>query len=288
MPSDKFSATWVSHTSLSDFLKCPRAYYLKNVYKDPKTGHKIQMMSPALALGQAVHDVLESLSNIPTEKRFSEPLIQKFQTSWEKVRGKRGGFSSPEQEAQYKARGEAMLRRVMAHPGPLTKLAVKIPQDLPHFWLSEDENIILCGKIDWLEYLPETDSVNIIDFKTSKKEEDGKSLQLPIYHLLVHHCQKRSVQKASYWYLEMSDELVEKPLPDLEDAREEILRLAKKVKLARQLQVFKCPSGDGCMHCRPLESVLRGEAEYVGINDYRQDVYIAPQRAIEQQDGILL
>lgn len=289
MPGDKFSAVWCSHTSISDFTKCARAYYLKNVYKDPKTNHKIQLMSPALALGQAVHDVLESLSSIPTDKRFTESLVQKFQTSWQKVSGKKGGFSSPEQEEKYKARGEEMMRRVMNHPGPLTKLAVKIQQDLPHFWLSEEDNIILCGKIDWLEYLPETDSVNIIDFKTSRNMEDGSSLQLPIYHLLVHNCQKRQVAKASYWYLEMSDELVEKELPDLESAHAQVLQIAKKMKLARQLQVFKCSSPDGCMHCKPFEKILAGEAEFVGVNDYNQDIYILKRDSDEMtQESVLL
>lgn len=278
MATDKFTATWVSHTSLSDFIKCPRAYYLKNVYKDPKTRHKIQLMSPALALGSAVHEVLESLSVVPTDKRFSEPLSARFDRAWQKVSGLRGGFTNPDVEQKYKERGEAMLRRVNQNRGPLERLAIKIKQDLPHYWLSVDDNIILCGKIDWLEYFPDSDSVHIIDFKTSKSEEDGKSLQLPIYHLLVHHCQHRKVSGASYWYLEFSDELQEKPLPDLQEAEAEILKLAKQVKLARQLQMFKCKNGqDGCYHCKQIEKILDGEAQFVGVNDYNQDIYIMPE-----------
>jgi len=30
---DKFAAIWISHSSISDFLKCPRSYFLKNIYK---------------------------------------------------------------------------------------------------------------------------------------------------------------------------------------------------------------------------------------------------------------
>ena len=70
-----------------------------------------------------------------------------------------------------------MLQRVIKHPGPVAKLAVKIKQDLPYYWLSEEDNIILCGKIDWLEYLPDQDGVHIIDFKTSKYDEAPQSLQ---------------------------------------------------------------------------------------------------------------
>ncbi len=272
--SDKYSAVWVSHTSISDFLQCPRAYYLKNIYKDPRTRHKVQLMSPPLALGQVVHGVLESLSVLPGAERFKESLINKFERNWRSVSGKRGGFFDEISEKTYQDRGKEMLLKVMNNPGPLTGLAVKIKEDLPHYWLSEEEGIILCGKIDWLEYLKEDDSVNIIDFKTSKSEENESSLQLPIYHLLVHNCQHRKVSKASYWYLGL-DRIVEKSLPDLESAHEQILKIAKEIKLARQLERFKCPHGEaGCFACKPFEQILRGEAEFVGENDYHQDIYV--------------
>lgn len=285
---DKYTATWVSHSSISDFLECPRAYYLKNVYKDPKTNNKINLMSPPLALGSAVHEVVESLSVLPTKDRFKESLLKKFEKAWKKVSGKNGGFTSSEVEQRYKLRGENMLRRVMEHPGPVANLAVKIQEDLPHYWLSEEDEIILCGKVDWLEYLPDEDSVHIIDFKTSKSEENESSLQLPIYHLLVHNTQKRKVSKASYWYLDMKDELTPKELPDLVRAKNEVLEIARQVKTARQLERFRCPNGeDGCRACRPYERILKGEAEYVRQNDYGADVYILDKTKDEPESVIL-
>lgn len=272
---DKFAAVWVSHTSINTFIQCPRAYYLQTVYKDPTTKHKIQLMSAPLALGSAVHEVLESLSVLATEERFKRSLIDRFESAWLKVTGKRGGFLSEEQEARYKQRGEAMLRRVMANPGPLKNKAVKIKTDLPQYWLSESDEIILCGKIDWLEYLEDQDSVHVIDFKTSMKEEDGESLQLPIYHLLVHNVQHRKVARASYWYLENNDELSPKLLPELQAAHEKVLEVAKKIKVQRKLGIYKCHKGEaGCYCCQPLEKIIRGEAELVGVSDHRQDVYI--------------
>lgn len=274
MPGDTYSAVWVSHSSISDFLKCPRCYYLKNVYKDPKTKHKITVMSPPLALGQSVHEVIEALSVIKTEDRFRTSLIETFNTVWKKISGRQGGFTSPEQEQQYKQRGEEMLRRVIANPGPLKNKAVKINMDLPHYWLSPEEEIILCGKIDWLEYHPERDSVSIIDFKTGKNEEDGESLQLPIYHLLVANTQKRQVDGVSYWYLDRDNEPQPQEVPDLETAHQRVLEVAKKMKLARKLNLFKCAQGTGCFACRPFEAILRGETELVGTNEYNADVYI--------------
>jgi len=286
MTKDKYSAVWVSHSSINDYLNCPRAYFLKNVYKDPKTGHKIKITSPALSLGQTVHEVVESLSVLPVAKRFNQPLISQYNQAWEKVTGKKGGFFDESQEKHYKARGEKMIKMVQKNPGPLVNLAIKIKMDLPYFWLSEEDNIILCGKIDWLEYLEDSNSVHIIDFKTSKTEEDESSLQLPIYHLLVTKCQERKVTKASYWYLEKGPELTKKRLPNLNDSKDKILKIAKKIKLARQLEKYDCPK-KGCFHCEPMERIIRGEAEFVGVDELKRDTYVIPPEGEDRKGEIL-
>lgn len=283
---DKYQALWVSHSSIGDYLACPRAYYLNNVYKDPATGHKITLMSPPLALGQAVHEVVESLSVIPTDQRFKVPLHERFEQVWEKVSGKKGGFSSEEQERRYKDRGRKMLSYVEENPGPVGRLAVKIKMDLPHYWLSEEKEIILCGKVDWLEYLPDEDAVHIIDFKTGRYEESEDSLQLPIYYLLASNTQKRNVAKASYWYLmkESGAEAVE--LPEEEAAYERVMEVAKKIKLARKLDKLECQYG-GCRVCEPLERVVAGEATLVDVNDFNQDVYVLEKAAEMPESEIL-
>lgn len=271
---DKYKAVWVSHSSIADFIACPRAYYLRNVYKDPKTGNKITITSPSLSLGSAVHEVIESLSVLPVSERLSISLLKKFDVAWQKVTGKLGGFKDQSQEEEYKERGRLMLRKVEEHPGPILKKAVKIPTDfIPNYYLSEEDDIILCGKIDWLEYLENTDSVHIIDFKTGKNEEGEESLQLPIYLLLATNTQSRPVTKASYWYLDKSDELTPKELPNMADSKDKVLTIARRIKLARQLNHFVCPT-NGCMKCRPLERILKSEGEKVGVSDTRQDIYI--------------
>lgn len=270
---DKYKATWVSHSSIKDFLNCPRLYYLRNVYKDPLTGHKITVMKPALAMGQAVHEVVESLSELPVEERLNQSLSIKLDAAWNKIAGKMGGFKDEQDEIAWKTNAHKLVNMVQKNPGPIANKAIKIAQELPHYWLSEDDEIILCGKIDWLEYLPETDSVHIVDFKTGQIEEDEDSLQLPIYHLLVANTQKRAVEKASYWYLQKSKKPTQKKLPDLPEANKTVLEIAKRIKLARQLEHFKCEKG-GCRYCLPLEAVLQGKASLVGTSEYNQDIYI--------------
>ena len=273
MPQDKYSAVWVSSSSMSDFIKCPRLYYLRNVYKDPATRHKINIINPSLSLGQSVHEFLEALSIIPAEDRFTTSLLTTYDTVWKKVSGKLGGFTSIEEETFVKERGTKMLKRVMDHPGPLKNKAVKIHKDLPNYYLSEEENIVLCGKIDWLEYNEADDSVHIIDFKTGKNDESASSLQLPIYLLLVHNLQKRKVNNASYWYLDRDNEPVAIQLPNVNEAYEIVLQTAKRVKEARAKGEYQCPKG-GCFACRPFEKILNHEAEFVGVGGYSQDLYI--------------
>lgn len=278
MHQDKYSAVWVSHSSISDFIKCPRSYYLRNMYKDPITGHKITVVTPPLALGGAVHEVIESLASLPSDDRLKISLVKKLDPIWLKYTGKFGGFKNYTEESEYRDRAIKMLINLQENPGPILKPAIKIKtgsMGLPNYYLSEEENIILCGKVDWLEYLPESDSVHIIDFKTGKNEESEDSLQLPIYLLLATNTQTKKVTKASYWYLDRDDAVVEKKLPKLEEAYNKVFTIAKEIKIAREKGKFVCPKG-GCFNCRPLERVLRGEGEKVGISGTRQDIYILP------------
>lgn len=284
---DKYKAVWVSHSSISDFLKCPRFYYLRNVYKDPKTGHKITITKPALALGQAVHDVIDSLSTLPVGVRFEKPILKKFDVVWENVSGKKGGFKSKAEEMEFKERGRKMLQKIMDNPGPLKNKALKLKSvegdpKLSWYWLSEEDNLILSGKIDWVEYVEVSDGIHIIDFKTGKNEENEESLQLPIYYLLAKNLQRRNVEKISYWYLDKqslaSDAgndtgMVEMKLPNQKEAHEKVYEVAKRMKLGRMIDHLKCPKG-GCFACRDLEEILKGKGEKVGISEYRQDIYI--------------
>ncbi|MBV9231482.1 MAG: PD-(D/E)XK nuclease family protein [Chloroflexi bacterium] len=266
--------TWVSNSTIGDYLKCPRTYFLKNVYKN-QNGKKIALINPSLTLGQIVHEVLESLTKLKAEERFNISLIDRFEREWSKYRGEMGGFRNQEQKKEYKERGAAMIRRVIEHPGPLLNKTLKLPSPdelPPRYILSKEANILLCGKIDWLEYLPEDDSLHIIDFKTGKNDEDENSLQIPIYCLLAKNLQRRNVKKISYWYVDRENEPREMTLPDFGDAHRRVLSLALKIRNMRQERAYSC-SMDGCYACRPLEDILEGKCKFIGTRGY-QDIYI--------------
>lgn len=285
--ADKYTAVWVSHSSMGDFLKCPRLYYLHNMYKDPSTGRKMSIVTPHMSLGIAVHEVLEGLGDYPANERMKRDLRATFEEEWLKVTGIRGGFTGIEMEEEFKLRGKEMINNVIKDPKFLVNKRIKLPKEKmnPNYYLSEDDNIILNGQIDWIEYL-EDDTLHIVDFKTGKNEEKDGSLQLPIYLLLCNALQKRKVTRASYWYLE-SDKMVEKELPDLEKARHDVYNVALRVKIARDKNEFSCINGkDGCMNCKPYEKILdwnkKTEDERkndesvisVGIGGFNQDLFV--------------
>lgn len=268
----------MSHSSIGDFLKCPRAYYLHNMYKS-KDNRKINLVSPALSLGYAVHETLEGLAKYKVEDRFKESLLDAFEENWKRASGKIGGFKTAKEEAEAKERARQMIERVVKNPGPLLKKTLKLKggesEMLPNFFLSEEDNIVLCGKIDWLEYIETDDSVRVIDFKTGKNEEGQDSLQLPIYVLLLNALQKRKITGAAYWYLDHADVPSGVILPKVEIACEKVLSVAKKIKEAREIGRLECLRGaQGCFSCRPYEKILKGEAEFVGIGGYDQELYL--------------
>jgi hypothetical protein len=236
-----------------------------------------------MSLGIAVHNVLEGLADYPASERMGRDLRALFEEEWTKVTGIRGGFTSAEQEEEFKMRGKEMINNVIKDPKFLVHKRIKLPKEKmnPNYFLSEQDNIILNGQVDWIEYLDD-DTLHIVDFKTGKHEEKDGSLQLPIYLLLCNALQKRRVSKASYWYLE-SSKVVEKELPDEETAEKAVYEVAKKVKDARERGEFNCPNGkDGCSACKPYEKILlwkKGTLDddsvtSIGVGGFNQDMFV--------------
>jgi len=283
------SYLWLSHSRIRDFQVCPRAYFLNHVFIEPKRRRKVQLMTPALALGSVVHRVLESLSTLPVKERFKTSLVAKLEEDWLVVKGEHGGFSSPHQEKEYLDRGRSMMQKVMSNPGPLAELAVKIPSDLPSCILSTEDDIKLCGKIDWLQYHQADNTISIIDFKTSRREEPPDSLQLPIYYVLATKTQDRQVVGVSYWYLENDTQPSSQSLPDFEQTWQELKTIGKQIATAHKLNRFKCLQGEkGCRACSSLEKIVTGEAKWVGEGEYGKDIYILPEKEEEVMTGVVL
>ena len=264
---------WISHSAISDFERCPRFYYLRNLYRDPKTNHRVQVVDPYLTLGMVVHKTIEEISKLPEEKRLEAPLVNKFEMKWQFYTGKKGGFVSLEKEEGFKKRGLEMIKKL--EDSQIIKTPnYKMGEELPKVRLFKEEELILVGSIDWVETLP-GGGLHIIDFKTGRTEEDEDSLQLPIYFILAHYNFKKPIKKASYWYLDKDEEPIPVELNSIQNYIPIIREKALKMKKTIEENKLTCKSPIGkCFKCERYAAVVSGKAEYIGYDpEMNKDLY---------------
>ncbi len=259
---------FISYTSLSDFLKCPRSYFLKNLYRSPKTGNRIQMASPYLTLGSTVHDSVKwylDMKGQVTKKQLEE----KFRNLWLKFRGKKGGFETRAQEAEFGKRGLKMLDNFFTNAQNLEKITHQA--DFPKLNLFED--VILMGNFDFVGEKADG-SLHVIDFKTGVTDEKDP-MQLYIYAILAEANLGKSVSSASFWYLDRDDKPREIVLDPLEPKLEWLKEKGKLLKQAINEGVWACKDGEEmCHECKIYTAIISGKGEFQFLDfRYKKDVY---------------
>lgn len=256
-------AIFISHSALSDYEACPKYYYFKNLYRDKKTGLRLQIASPYLSLGSLVHEVIKWF--LDGQKQFSEnQVLQKYQNFWLKYSGKRGGFSNKEDEESFKLRGEKMLKNFLQNVDIL-----KAPLKLPHFpkYILKD-NLILIGNLDFIEELPDG-SLHIIDFKTGQNDEKDP-LQLYIYAILAEANLQKPVSRISYWYIDRDSAPKEAVLDPLEQHLEYLKEKAWEIKKAIEKKEWVCKkSPELCFDCQDYQALIDGKGEF----QYEDELY---------------
>ncbi|HEY4694666.1 MAG TPA: PD-(D/E)XK nuclease family protein [Candidatus Nanoarchaeia archaeon] len=252
---------WLSHSSLNDFEKCHKLYYLRNLYRDKLKGNRfrIQIANPYFSLGEAVHDAIDRfVTRYPTSERDKDKLFYEFKRSWQLRAGRRGGFKDSAQEEYFKQRGEAMLERFYKNSSFSKGQTLKV--DFPKLPLVGEDEVVLVGNFDWLEKT--SSGLHILDFKTGTSEEEG-SLQLPIYALLATHVLKLPVEKVSYWYLDRDDKPKEVPLGDLDSVLAQLKQKAQEVATVIAKQDFTDKARPCTTDCEAYQAVVDGKGEYL-------------------------
>lgn len=255
---------WISHSAINAFDNCPKSYYYKYQYKNPKTGNRIQIVNPYFSLGLAVHQTLEELSDFSIEKRKEISLKDRYEEVWEDFSGKQGGFISEKQEKEFKDRGEKMIEKVI-QTDFFEKPSVQIEEDVPSIDLIPEKNIKLVGSLDWIQRLSD-DNLHIVDFKTGKNKEKNGSLQLPIYNILANKKLNDKVEKFSYWYLESDGQPTPKKLDSIEDSLNIIRKKALEIYQYVQDDNYSCHYNGNCFACSDFKKIFAGEAEYLGTD----------------------
>ena len=259
---------FVSYTSLSTFLKCPKSYFFKNIYKDSKTGNRIQIASPHLSLGSTIHDAIKWFLDMEGQVS-KDQFIQKFRNLWLKYSGKRGGFASREEEASFGKRGLLMLDNFFKNYAVLEKKHLNI--EFPKYPLFD--NVILMGNFDFVG--EKTDgTLHVLDFKTGANDvEDG--IQLYIYAILAESNFGKPVSSASFWYLDREDNSREIVLDPLEPQLEWIKEKAKELKDALGKGSWTCVKGEElCRDCKDYQAILDGKGQFQFTDfRYKKDIY---------------
>lgn len=273
------SPIFLSYTSLNDFLRCKRAYYLKNVYRDPKTAFRLQIVSPQLTLGSTVHDAIRWYFEQPQQpshnRRFQdsseayEQLVGQFKKLWQRFRLKRGGFISLEEEATFGKRGLEMLKNFLVNAHQLDRLAPL--RRFPKYGLLEE--VILTGNTDHVG-IREDGSLRVVDFKTGVHDEDNP-LQLHIYALLSESSYRRRVSSVAFWYLDREQAPREAAIDDLKKTADWLKQKAEEVKQAHQESSWICvKSPEVCTDCAAYSALLDGAGEFMFTDfNYKKLVY---------------
>jgi hypothetical protein len=261
------NAIFMSHTSLNDYLTCPRSYYLKNIYRDPKTGNRIQIANPYLSLGSTVHDSIKWFLDMEGQATYKQ-LEQKFRNLWLKYSGKRGGFASKEDEAVFGKRGLQMLDNFYKNFSNLERK--RLDANFPKHILFED--VVLLGNFDFVGEM-EDGTLHILDFKTGTHDEKDP-IQLYIYAILAESYFGKPVSKISYWYLDRDSAPKEAVLDPLDGKLEWLTQKAKELKGSIEKAVWECIKVGECRDCIAYQAILDGKGAFQFTDErYHKDIY---------------
>jgi len=267
---------FLSKTALADFTRCPRAYYLKNIYRTIDD-MRIQIASPPLTLGSTVHDTIFWYLQ-QREKPSKEETFKKYRELWRKFRLNRGGFSSVEEEAQFGKRGLKMLENFLEHSDCLEPSApfLKFPK------LNLIENIILNGNFDFVGVC-EDGTLHIVDFKTGIHDEED-TIQLYIYAILAESNFNKRVSRVSFWYIDRDDKPKDIVLDKLEPKIEWLKQKGLEMKKAIEEKNWVCvKEKDGilCRDCYDYQQILDGKAQYLyDDGNFNKKIYFLNRAAI--------
>lgn len=256
-----------SQSKIKLYTQCPKAYYFSYIdeimrklkYKYKKLPQYIWGFQ---TVGKAVHDAITLFYYLDdaekTAKKLSEQLKRtwKSEAMWNKKMplGKWGGFSSEDEERQCYKDAILMLNNFLKLKlwGGKIKFKFLPTNDLKHS-IEDYKKLItpitddydISGKFDLL-YISEDSSLNIVDFKTSKRE-DLDSFQLRFYKLLAEKNFKEKVTSISYFYLRSG----RKQTAQCDDFTNDDIKteIIKKIEVIKKDTTFEAIPSKLCKYC---------------------------------------
>ena len=195
--NEQFIKNGLSVTALNNYLDCPWKYFFSNLVRIPGSQNKYMIF------GSAIHESLKSYFDALAENKnpTKDYLIKRFKESLTKW---------PIQTNEYQEmlkKGEAALAGYFEKYHTTWKTNIISEFNIKRIELAE--NITINGKIDKMEILDDSGTVNVVDYKTGKpksknelsglnKNSTGDYLrQLTFYNLLLNNYQNNKYKMVS-------------------------------------------------------------------------------------------
>ena len=249
-----------SFSKLKKFKKCPLEYYF--YYLDPKW-KRYKKPRDYKTRGQAVHGAITLFYHLPSEERTFKNLKKCLLEAWfseidsakNPPLGELGGFKSLNHERKVYLQSLKLLKNFF-DLGELEPSIFYLPtkgikdsfDDYKELIKPLNELFSISGKFDRIDKL-EDGSLRVIDFKTSKENQDR--FQLIFYKLLAELNFNLPVKTVSFYYLN-KEEILDLDVLDLgqDKIKNQILEKIKNIKDTKE---FKPNIGRLCAHCDFLE-----------------------------------
>ncbi|HTW76362.1 MAG TPA: PD-(D/E)XK nuclease family protein [Thermoplasmata archaeon] len=218
----------LSYSSYRTYLECPLRWKYLYVDRLPETPRGY------FTFGRVVHSVLEELLRplvVPAARRASATESQRTLDDWGAAgRGRTAapmsrdellaaydrswtseGYTSPEEEARYRALGRELLDRYYTRLERERPTPVSVEEHLEARW----DGIAIHGYIDRIDRTP-GGGLEIVDYKTSRelsREDARESEQLSIYQVLVESNYTEPVEGLTLYHLRSLTPLRSAPRP---------------------------------------------------------------------------
>jgi len=254
-----------SVSKLDLFDKCPKAFYF--TYLDPiysKMKSKLKKEPENIwsfqTLGKAIHDSLTLFFHLPKEQQTFSDLKEQLKLTWRSEAmanklpplEKWGGFKSLDEERDCYKQALAMLlnffktfdqkKEIKFLP---TKDLKRSIEDYKKLIKPISEEFDISGRFD-LIIKGENNSLEVIDFKTGKSENDNH-FQLQFYKLLAELNFNQPVTKASFYYLKTGRIRVFDLTP--EDSQETKFLILSKIERIKEEKKFLPYPSKLCKFC---------------------------------------
>ena len=289
-PNIDFSKIY-SSTKLSMFTECPKSYhfsYLDPVYSKMKSDLKKRPENiwNFQTLGKAVHNAITLFYHLDLAQRTKDQLKFGLKDVWQSEvmwnqkppLGKWGGFQTIEEEREVYTQALQMLDNFFNIANKNPDITYLPTSDFKHS-IDDYKNLItpiskevdISGKFDLV--VNNGDSLEVVDFKTGKKEE-SKDFQLRFYKALAEEKFQKPVSKASFYFLR-NGKIQDFPLEeDTQNIKEEILDMVKTIK---STEVFEARPGKLCKFCLfkdfcPEKEKVREILGEMKTDDYSDDL----------------